>query len=284
MLLGWAFDIALLKSVFPGLVTMKANTAIGMALGGLALALLSRENIDRPLRLCTAALAVMVITLGAFTLAEYFFGWNLRIDELLFRDAIESAGTSQPGRMSPSTAFCFILVGIALWVASQRILKRLRFSVLSAFGATLIVLGGVAILGQISNALLHFRLWNYFGMALHTAGGFFLLGGGLLALARSERKMTWALDKTTTGGFAVSIAILLTVAGVSWNYTYQLQDAAFWVSHTHEVLKEIEDVRAGLAVRESSQRGYLILGDESCWHKGKRPKPKFSNASRTSAG
>jgi PAS domain S-box-containing protein len=262
VLVGWAFDLSFLKSVFPGLVTMKANTAIGMALGGLALALLSRENVATPIRFCAAALAIAVVALGILTLGEYFFDWNLGIDELLFRDAIQSMGTSQPGRMSPATAFCFVLAGAALWVASQQILRRLRLSVLSALGATLSVLGGAATLGQISNALLHFRLWNYFGMALHTALGFVLLGSGLLALIRGERGMTWALDKTTTGGFAVSIAILLTVAGVSWNYTYQLQDAASRVSHTHEELKEIEDVRAGLAVRESSQRGYLILGDE----------------------
>jgi PAS domain S-box-containing protein len=262
VLLGWAFDIPLLKSVFPGLVTMKANTAIDLALSGLALALLSQEKVGAPLRICTTALATVVITLGTLTLGEYFLGWNLRIDELLFRDAIESVGTSQPGRMSPSTAFCFLLAGIALWVAAQQIFRQLRFSILSALGAILMVLGGVATLGQISNALLHFRLWNYFGMAVHTAMGFVLLGTGLLALAKSEREMTWALDKTTTNGFAVAIAIMLTAAGVSWNYTNQLQETASWVSHTNETLKLIEDVRADKANLESIQRGYLILGDE----------------------
>src|SRR5271170_2930880 len=97
--LGWAFDIALLKSVFPGLVTMKANTAIGLALSGLTLALLSREQVGTPIRFCSAVLSVVVVALGALTLGEYFFGWSLGIDELLFRDATTSVGTSQPGRM-----------------------------------------------------------------------------------------------------------------------------------------------------------------------------------------
>ena len=262
VLVGWAFDIALLKSVFPGLVTMKANTAIGMVLGGLALALLSREKIATPMRLCAAALAVVVVALGVLTLGDYFIGWNFRIDELLFRDAIESVGTSRPGRMSPSTAFCFILAGSALWVASQQFVRRLRFSVLSGLGATLVVIGGVATLGQISNALLNFRLWNYFGMALHTAAGFVLLGSGLLALVKSEGRMGWALGKSITGGFIIAVVIMVTAAGVSWNYTNELQEAAGWVSHTHEVLAEIQDIRADKALLESSQRGYLILDDE----------------------
>ena len=262
VLLGWAFDIPLLKSVFPGLVTMKANTAIGMALSGMALALLSREKVGAPLRFCTAVLAVVVIALGSLSLGEYFLGLNLGIDELLFRDAIKSVGTSQPGRMSPSSAFCFVLAGMALWSASQQILRQLRLSIQSALGATLIVLGGVASLGQISNALLDFRLWNYFGMAMHTALGFVLLGIGLLALVKSEGGMRWALDKSITIGFIISIATMLTAAGVSWNYTNQLQQTATWVSRTYEVLKEIEDVRADKANIESSQRSYLILGDE----------------------
>ena len=262
VLLGWAFHIAMFKSVFPGLVTMKANTALGLLLGGLGLSLLSREKVGSTLRLCIASLGGVIIALGSLTLGEYFFGWNLGIDELLFRDAPQSVGTSQPGRMSPSTAFCFVMVGSALVLASQRILLRFRFPVISALGALLVAMGGVGSLGQIANALLNVRLWNYFGMAAHTAMGFTLLGAGFLAFVKSEKAMTWALDKMTTIGFATAVLIMLTAAGVSWNYIYQLQNAAAWVSHTNQVLKEIENVRADKANLESGQRGYVILGDE----------------------
>jgi PAS domain S-box-containing protein len=260
--LGWALDLPALKSVFQGLATMKANTATGMVLGGTGLALLSRVKAGTPHRFCAAALAMVLAALGALTLGEYFFGWNLGIDELLFRDATQSSVTSRAGRMSPSTAFCFVLAGSALWAASQQIFRRFRLSVVSGLGATLAVIGGVACLGQISDALLHFRLWNYFGMAVHTAAGFFLLGSGLLTLYKSEGGTGWALDKSVTGGFIIAVGIMVTAAGVSWDHTYQLKDASAWVSHTHEVLKEIEDVRADMMELESSQRGYLILGDE----------------------
>jgi PAS domain S-box-containing protein len=262
VLLGWALDIPVLKSVFDGLATMKPNTATCMILGGTTLAILSWRKIGRAHRFCAAVLSMVITALGALTLGEYFLGWNLGIDELLFRDAIQSMGSARLGRMSPATAFCLVLAGSALWTASQQIFRRFRFPVVSALSSTLIVIGVVACLGQISDGLFHFHLWNYFGMAVHTAAGFLLLGSGLLALAKSEGGMGWALDKSITGGFIGAIAIMVTAAGISWDYTYQLKEASAWVSHTHQVLKEIEDVQAGIMNLESSQRGYLILGHE----------------------
>jgi signal transduction histidine kinase len=262
VLIGWACDNDTLKTVFPGLVTMKANTAIGMLLSGVALALFSREKTGPLSRLIATVLAVIVITLGALTLEEYLFGWNFRIDELFFRDAIISVGTSQPGRMAPCTAFSFILVGCALVTAMQPVVPRIRIPVLASLGATLLLIGGVGTVAQLLNGLFALRLWNFFGMAIHTAVGFVLLGGGLLALVKSEGKMTWVLNNRITLGFLAAILIMLATAGVSWNYTDQLEKTALEVGRTHEILKEIEEIRADKAILESGQRGYLILGDE----------------------
>src|SRR5271155_6249462 len=135
VLLGWAFNIATLKSVFPGLVAMKANTAIGMLLSGLALALLSREQVSEQTRLLAATLAVVVMAAGALTLLEYFFGWDLRIDQVLFQEAAGAVATLSPGRMAPLSALCFLFGGNALFVASQR--RAWRWPILSALGAAL---------------------------------------------------------------------------------------------------------------------------------------------------
>jgi hypothetical protein len=44
VLVGWTLDIATLKSVAPGFVTMKANTALAFLLAGVSLWLLQPET------------------------------------------------------------------------------------------------------------------------------------------------------------------------------------------------------------------------------------------------
>ena len=44
VLIGWMFNVTLLKSILPGLVTMKANTAAAFALIGVSLWLLQTSS------------------------------------------------------------------------------------------------------------------------------------------------------------------------------------------------------------------------------------------------
>ena len=85
-LVGWTLDIPALKSVLPGMVTMKANTAVGTFLCGLSLALLFGRQNGRRTRFCITGMAVVVIVLGVSALGEQIFGWNLHVDQWLFRD------------------------------------------------------------------------------------------------------------------------------------------------------------------------------------------------------
>jgi PAS domain S-box-containing protein len=260
--IGWGLDVAMLKSIFPGLVTMKANTAAGMLLCGSALALLSRERAGKPIRLTTMVIAVVVIALGTLTLCEYLSSWELGIDQLFFHDVADPTGASQPGRMSPATAFCFLLTGGSLLVATGQPAMRLRRPILAALGLSVMVVSGFALVGYSMDAFFGLRWWNYTGMAVHTAAGFLLMGCGLLALISSEGGLMWSLDALTVGGVAVGIVSLATAGGISYHFTNQLQQSAAWVSHTQEVLKEIEGVSAGVAAIGSSERNYINTGNE----------------------
>jgi len=161
VLLGWAFGIATLKSVFPGLATMKANTAAAILLCGVSLALLSWKTASKRIRRWVATLALLVVAVGAMTLAEYLFGWELRIDQALFVEAAGSMATPYSGRMSPSTALCFVFAGTALFVASLRYAWRWRWPILSALGAAVALLGAIALVAYLLDAFLYFHIWNY---------------------------------------------------------------------------------------------------------------------------
>jgi PAS domain S-box-containing protein len=125
----------------------------------------------------------------------------------------------------------------------------------------MVVIGGAGTLGQLSNALFHWGFWNFTGMAIHTALGFVFLGAGMFSLIREEHALRWALDGPTTLGFLVAVLTMLTVAAFTWSYTYRLQGAGKLVSHSTEELRQIENIRAGMANLESGQRGYIITGD-----------------------
>jgi PAS domain S-box-containing protein len=261
VLAGWHFDVGWLKSVLPGLVAMKANTALGLLLSGLGLLLLGGKEEDVMKRTWIGLIAVAVAALGGVTLAEYFFGWNPGLDQWMYQETGATVWTSEPGRMAPVTAFCFVLMGGALLAGSQRVPVRMRVPVLAGVGTALLVIGGLAMLGSCAEVLLHKPEWNNSGLALHTAGAFLLLGAGLLAVAVSRRGLRWSLDRNVTWGFVVALAVMLFAAGVSINLTRQLQQTGALVAHRQEVLRAISDVQEAVAGVMAVQRDYVTLGD-----------------------
>jgi PAS domain S-box-containing protein len=263
VLIGWALDISGLKSVFPGLVTMKANTALGIVLCGLALALLTRPKISDPARYFAGLLGLVSIFLGSLSLSEDILGWDLGIDQWLVKDLPASIESSSPGRMSPATAFAFLLLGSTLILASARELRGLRAAAVSALSAVVVAIGCMSISGYLLSGLFNFHFWNYTGMAVHSALVFILLGFGFLDLVRRKGDgPVWSLDRLTTAGFLIGVISLVSSSGESNNHTSKLVEAASWVAHTQEVLKDIEKIEFDVAALGSSQREFVNSGIE----------------------
>ena len=121
VLLGWGLRFPLLTTFHPAFISMKANTAAGFVLAGLALWLLQSQRAEsRAARYAAWAGAALVAGLGVLTLAEYAGGWNLGIDQLLVREPAGALRTVVPGRMAPNTAFSFVLIGLGLLLLEVR--------------------------------------------------------------------------------------------------------------------------------------------------------------------
>lgn len=191
---GWAFDIDSLKSILPGFISMKVNTAIGFALAGVSLLLLlRRDGGDAKVRPYVILFAALVFLIGFLNLIQYIFGVDLRIDQLLVHD---SSPGPYPGRLAPVTAVDFTVcgIGLVLLACSRGIVLAQLLALLAAFSAFL------AIIGYAFGVPLLYGSVRYTSMALHTGVGCVLLAAGLLA-ARPQSGIMAVLVTRGPGGW-----------------------------------------------------------------------------------
>jgi diguanylate cyclase (GGDEF)-like protein/PAS domain S-box-containing protein len=253
---GWWSGIDPLKGAYPGLPPVKPNTAAGLILCGAALVVLSVQG--RASYFVSIAGAV-VIAAAVVTLSQDLFGWSAGIDERLISGDMASAGVSL--RMSPATAFCFILAGLALLAMNSRNVRR-RPALSAGLAASVSLISALALVGHLFEALWDIRWANFSGMAPATPLGFLALGGALFGLAHRLRKVDWSLNRTLSAGFAVGIGSMVAATALSFDFTTRLNAESASVAHSQEILKELEEIQSLTSVLESSQRGYLITGSE----------------------
>lgn len=261
---GWYFDLTFLKSVIPGGPVMKPNAALGMLLTGLSMLLFARTSVPAlSVRALVLAAACAEAVVGILVLGETFFGWQLPIDQWLFVEMPGAAESTSPGRMSPPAAFCLVLAGIALALVSRPVPTQTRTSVVAAMGTTVLIVGGLAVVGHIVSFAFGMRFWNYTGLAIHTAAGLFLMGSAFLAWARGRGGLVWALDAAATAGFAVGVVSIVAAAGLTFGFTEELHLDARLVAHSQEVLKEIQELDTSQRDLTLTLGRYLIARDES---------------------
>ena len=206
VMVGWMFDIGTLKSVLPGLVTMKTNTALGFILGGLSLWLwiLAKGRNGQALKASRNPLAplvyvssFLVLLIGLLTLVEYYFDWNIGIDELLFKEATDAVGTYVPNRMAPNSALNFFILGSAqLLLLSGR---RRNYIVAQILTIVAFLVAFLGFLGYAYGITSFYGIGSYTQMALHTAIAFILQSLGML-LAHPDRGLMAVVVKNHAGG------------------------------------------------------------------------------------
>jgi hypothetical protein len=154
---------------------MQRNTAASFALTGIALLAMgwSKPRLALIISATTGALATA-------TLFEYLLHANFGIDEILGRGYITTQ-TSDAGRMSPTTAICFLLIAIGFGAAHTGSRSR-RSAWLGVTGLLLHAVGAACFIALISGTSDAFASGNLTRVALPTAIGFLLLGIGMTAV------------------------------------------------------------------------------------------------------
>lgn len=194
-LAGWVFDIGAFRSLIPGLVPMKANTAIVLSLLGLSL-FLEREPAS-PRRLAHAHAAAWIATIVAgVTFAEDVFRLNLWIDEAVFRDW-SAAPPFHPGRMAPLTALSLTMLGSAILLLDQK--RKWARRAASRLPVASGVIGLVSIAGYLYSATSLYKIASYTSMALNTSVALVITATGILC-SRPRLDVTRVLLSRGPGG------------------------------------------------------------------------------------
>jgi PAS domain S-box-containing protein len=218
-LAGWAFDVSALRSILPGTVAIQPNTTICFILLGVSLWLRTCESNDktrsRAGRFWARGLASAVVIMGALSLAEFLFGWDLGIDRLVFRETPQQAvGSVRPGLMSPLTAVDCVLFGLGILLLDWRTRRGLWPS------QYLACLGCMTALFGVLNFVLEPQI-SHTHIALNSSVTLFLFSFGIVS-ARPDRGLGGLLSNSGISGtvtrrlFPAALIVPLLIGWMRW--------------------------------------------------------------------
>jgi|GEM_PF-742372 len=184
-LVGWEFDIQILKRPIPELISMNPLTAVGIVLSAVSLLLLNQSPENRTLYFAARIIAACVFTIGMLRLMDSSFGFEFQIDRLFYKHKLaEDLVDSKSNRMPPDAAANLVFTGICLMLLKARNNKIIYVS------NFLIII--TAIISLFSMIGYTYGVHSYSGgplflsMPIHTAFCFLLLSLSILFAESNE--------------------------------------------------------------------------------------------------
>ncbi len=197
-LIGATWLILWLAGIAPrwsagGVLTVKANMALGLLLAGLALLALAPPGLASRWRKPGLAAATIVLLLGTLTLSEHLFDLDLGIDELIATETPGAAGTTSPNRMGPPGSLSLLLLGLGLLLLPTR-----RASLAPSFGLAVCIINLLPAVGFLYGIDTFYQR-PLTGIAWSTVIAMLLLGSGL-AIARPDQGPLRQVFRDDMGG------------------------------------------------------------------------------------
>jgi len=258
ILIGWLGDVPLLRSWWPGQVYASPNTAVGLVLLGLALALKASSPVRNARTRFAGGLAVLVAWVGAVTVVEYASGWNPGFDQWLVRVASVPGSDFAPGRMSLPTACNFVFLGwaVALLQPGQR-RRAIGWLVLPV-----VVLAVLTFIGALYDLPRLSALGPFKPIAFPTGVALLLLSAGV-GVAGGVRFDRWLRRSGQPVGLVVALALLVVMSGGVVRHGVRLLRNSREVLHTYEVLDRVRATLGVMQEGETALRGYVLTGDRA---------------------
>jgi PAS domain S-box-containing protein len=255
---GWMFNVAALKSVLPGYISMQPWTTLGLLFGGISLYFATIESSRA--KVISGLFATGLGFAAGLPLLEYLTGTSFGTDIWIFPARVVSAQTFKypnPGRMSQAAASGLSAVACAL-LLSQHLagrISRVAFTVLATFALTLAI---KAWLDYVLRLETHDSMFMRNPLALHTALGLALLSIGTLTLRPGVGWVRMAIDYGRSGWMivlSVELSALLLIAGVdAASRAGSIKANALTATHA------LETLLSTLKDAETGERGFTLTG------------------------
>jgi signal transduction histidine kinase len=207
-LLGWAVGAERLTSWIGDGISMFPNTAVAAVLCGCAVLLTAIRPKAAVAWLSVRLSAGLVGLLGGVTLVQHIFGVNLGLDTLLFERAWGQRAAAAPMRMGPPASTSYVVLGVALVLATLGPRGR---RIGSALALVPIGIASLSLTGFWFGADPLFGAARFTGIAFQTSTIIFALGVGLLA-AVPEHGLTNFLRRRDAGGVLARRLLLPIIA------------------------------------------------------------------------
>jgi len=185
VMIGWILDIAVLKSILPGWVTMKFITALSFFFSAIVLMLLAKKEKGEWSKFFILIISFALLLLMVTFFISLFVGVSTGIEKLFVQEQAGTVRTTVPGVPAVPTMICFVLIAISGLLFSFNPEKPKGIFTL---GILIGLIGIVAIGGYILGIpSLYYSFPGYTAMAFPTAGLFVIIGISLI-LIKEEGK------------------------------------------------------------------------------------------------
>src|SRR3989339_535826 len=182
VIIGWIFNIEILKSISPSWVSMKFDTAISFLLSGIVIYSITKvqEGEFDKAQIIISITSLIIILLMGILFFSTLFRIHTGLENLFISETAGGVKTVVPGRPSIPTMINFILIAVSgiLSIGNlEKVHKKLKI-----IGITIGIIGALAVIGYIINiSFLYYYIKGVnSAMACHTAILFVLLGIGLI--------------------------------------------------------------------------------------------------------
>jgi len=259
-LLGLQFHIDMLKGSQEYISAMKVNTAFVLALSGLVLIILAQPS---PVyKIYVRILGLFIAIIGLLSLSEYFFGWNLGIDEIFLHNTSIAVGTPNPGRIEPNIALNFVLIGLSFFSYTIKSLRNkfiIEFAIF--FSLTISLLG---LLGYTADLIGMPGIGSaaITKMSIYTSVTFIILCGGILSSLYESDSKTFAMQQKLIAGLSVVASSIIFVSLLFSTNIQTMYQARTLVSETMDTKKQINKVLANVENLENAPRSFIFSADK----------------------